>query len=141
MQPFRLKVTAQTADYELPKIKQAAQQQDLTVEVRIYQKERTISQNSLYWMWLGEIAEKIQTEKGYFKADVWHEYFKKYKCPKKTKEMPAGKSIVTQSTKELDVGEMQFYMNQIYGWAINHGVFLSLPSNSQYVKMESKQND
>lgn len=138
---LKLKVTAQNADYELSKIKAAAQQQDLTVEIRPYKKSRSLSQNALYWVWLGEISKKMRSPKGAFSAEVWHEYFKKYFCPTKLKQMPAGEPASIKSTTALDKGEMQHYMNRVYEWSIDKGLFLSIPLTSEYQKLQEKQNE
>jgi hypothetical protein len=52
-----------------------------------------------------------------------------------------GKIIeVSKSTSNLSKGETQFYMNRVYEKAYNLGIILPIPEDSQYQKLEDKQN-
>lgn len=138
---IKIKLTASNADYELAKIKAMAQDTDLTVEVRQYKKTRSLNQNALYWIWLKKISESLIPHDGKCDPDIWHEYFKLQFCPVKVVRIPQGNPINKRSTSILDKGEMQYYMNLIYQWSVNSGLLLPVPENSEYMRLESKQNE
>jgi hypothetical protein len=45
-----------------------------------------------------------------------------------------------RSTSKLDKGEMTHFMNQVYDWAVDHGVTLPMPADSEYMKMREAQH-
>ena len=102
--------------------------------------KRSLSQNALMWKWLTEIAEQTK-QKGYgdYDSEDMHEYFKDKFCI--DKPLTIGKTIIqVKSTKKLDKGEMTFYMSQIHQWAVNAGFSLSMPEDSEYMKLMQSQN-
>jgi hypothetical protein len=109
------------------------------VNVKEWREQRSLSQNSLYWQWLGVISKELKPNDQEHKPEVWHEYFKKYFCPIKLISMPAGKDVEIKSTKVLDVGEMCHYMTQIHNWAAGHMLALPVLENSDYKQNLDKQ--
>lgn len=109
------------------------------VVARPWKEKRSISQNSLYWMWLNEISQQATVNDKSHNSDVWHEYFKRYYCPVKLISMPAGDDLQVQSTKKLDTGEMHHYLNLIEQWAQGHFYKLTIPINCEYEQLKSKQ--
>lgn len=101
---------------------------------------RSLSQNNLYWKWLTEIAQQTKDKGyGYYDSEDMHEYYKDRFCPDKS--LTIGKTTIqVKSTKKLDKGEMTFYMNQIHQWAVNAGFRLSMPEDSEYMKLMQSQN-
>jgi hypothetical protein len=102
--------------------------------------KRSLSQNALLWMWLTEIAQQTK-QKGYgdYDSEDMHDYFKEKFCP--CKSLTIGKTTIqVKSTKKLDKGEMTFYMNQIHQWSVNAGFRLSMPEDSEYMKLMQSQN-
>jgi len=110
------------------------------VKIVEWRDKRSLSQNSLYWKWLGEIAIQQQVNETYFDTDTWHEYFKKYWCPEKIVPLPVGQTSV-KSTKLLDTGEMHFYLNQIEHWSMDKMIELTIPDDSEYKNLMSMQNE
>lgn len=101
---------------------------------------RSLNQNSTYWMWLGELSHqiKLKTGEGYSTDDL-HEWFKNKFCQNKT--ISLGKqSLSVKSTRKLDTGEMYFYMNQLFEWSVNAGFKLTVPIESEYRKIMERQN-
>lgn len=102
---------------------------------------RSLSQNSLYWKWLGEIDKQsplmVQGSK-INGSELWHEVFKKYYCP--VKNITNGETTLpVKSTKMLDVGEMTFYLNKIEHWCIDRGITLTIPESSEYYQLMQSQ--
>lgn len=101
---------------------------------------RSLNQNSTYWMWLGELSRqiKLKTLESYSTDDL-HEWFKNKYCPDKV--ITLGKqSLNVKSTRKLDTGEMHFYMNQLFEWAVNAGFKLTVPIESEYRQIMERQN-
>ena len=101
---------------------------------------RSLNQNSTYWMWLGELSHqiKLKTRESYSTDDL-HEWFKNKFCPDKV--ITLGKqSISVKSTRKLSTGEMHFYMNQLFDWAVNAGFKLTVPIESEYRQIIERQN-
>lgn len=109
------------------------------VVARPWKAKRKLSQNSLYWMWLNEISEQVTVSDKKHSAEIWHEYFKRYFCPIKIIPMPAGDDLEVRSTKELDTGEMHYYLNRIEQWAMDKMIELTTPINCEYETLLNKQ--
>ena len=109
------------------------------VNVKEWREQRSLSQNSLMWVWLDIISKELKPNDQQHSNEVWHEYFKMYFCPQKIVAMPAGRDLVVKSTKLLDVGEMCHYMTQIHNWAAGHFLVLPVPENSEYKQNLDKQ--
>ncbi len=100
---------------------------------------RSLNQNSTYWMWLGELSQQIKLKvREAHSTDDLHEWFKNKFCPDKEITM-GGKSIYVKSTAKLDPGEMHFYMNQLFEWAANAGFKLTIPIESEYRQIIERQ--
>lgn len=113
----------------------------VSVEVKEWKDTRSLSQNALYWKWLGEMSQQIleRTEESH-DTDTLHEYFKLKFCPQK--EVTLGKAtIAIRSTKRLDKGEMNHYMAQIEQWAVNARFKLTVPIESEYRELIDRQNN
>ena len=107
------------------------------VTIILWRERRSNDQNSLYWKWLGEIAnqQKISND-----PEIWHEIFKKYYCPAKLIDVPNSKPIEIKSTKKLDTGEMHYYLNRIEQYCIDRGYLLTIPMNCEYLELMERQN-
>ena len=103
------------------------------VSVKEWRENRSLSQNNLYWKWLGEIAKQWEVSND---SEIIHEIFKKYYCPEKV----INEHIKIKSTKKLDVGEMHFYLNKIEEFCINRGFNITIPEDSEYAQLLRSQN-
>ncbi len=113
---------------------------DYRVSVKQWRGSRSLSQNALYWKWLGEISMQALVNGNTFTADTWHEYFKKYWCPVTVVEMPAGGDIKVKTTSKLDAGQFCHYLNQIEQWCQGHVIRITIPEDCQYRQLMDKQN-
>lgn len=108
-----------------------------------WREKRSLSQNSLYWKWLGEINKQspLKVEDSKLEgSELWHEVFKKYYCPVKN-ITNMEKSLPVQSTKLLDVGEMTFYLNKIESFCIDRHIKLTIPEDSEYSQLMQSQSE
>ena len=111
------------------------------VSVKEWREKRSLSQNSLYWKWLAEIDKQNPLKlvnSSNSGAELWHEVFKKFYCPESV--ITDGKTeMVIVSTKLLDVAQMHHYLAQIEVWAMNRGFKLTIPIDSEYMKLIEQQ--
>ena len=111
---------------------------DLTKAYRVtivgWREVRSNKQNKMYWKWLTEICKQWDVTND---PEIMHEIFKKFFCPEKV----INEHVTIKSTKLLDVGEMHHYLTQIEHWAMNRGFKLTIPIDSEYMKLLDEQND
>ena len=107
-----------------------------------WREKRSLSQNNLLWMWLAEIDKQnplTLVNSSYTGAELWHEVMKKYYCPPSIISNGDTEMEVV-STKMLDKGQMHHYLTQIEHWAMNRGFKLTIPIDSEYMKLLDEQN-
>jgi len=106
-------------------------------EVSRFVPKRSLSQNALFHLWCREMASHFAA-KG---ADVTESKIKlllKYKFLG-TESIQINKTIIQDQVREtsgLDRGEMLFFMDQVQDWAMDHGVTLTCPADSEYMKLK-----
>jgi hypothetical protein len=104
--------------------------QPMAVSIHEYKSIRSIEQQSLMWVRLGEIAEQAWVNGRQYAAETWHEHFKREYLPdeagptkrcrkgyKKWEYMPNGERVLVGSTTMLTVFGMSEYMTQIETYA------------------------
>ena len=126
---------------EVTKVLTANQNKSYRVNIREWKEKRSLDQNSLYWKWMTEISNQAIINKEKFKPEIWHEYFKKYYCPKTIINMPAGEPSVIVSTTKLDTGKMHHYLNKIERWAQDRMFLLTIPESCEYKTLLDKQDE
>ena len=107
-----------------------------------WREKRSLSQNSLYWKWLAEIDKQnplTLVNSSYNGSELWHEVMKKAYCPPSIISN-GNTEMEVVSTKMLDVGQMHHYLTQIELWAMNRGFKLTIPVDSEYMKLIESQN-
>lgn len=100
--------------------------------IKPWKNKRSLSQNSLMWMWNDDISKavnKISTE--HLSKDEIHEYLKELFCPVKTISV-MGVVREVKSTKLLDANEMTFYLRRVEVWCVDRGIKTRIPENSDY---------
>lgn len=96
------------------------------VTMEPHRKRRSLSQNSLMWLWLGEVADLVGQHTG-MDADDIHEAFKRKFLPARIIEV-LGETIDVRTTTTLTTLEMTTYMDRIYAWVTTElGLLLPLP--------------
>ena len=111
--------------------------------IRFDKAPRSIPQNDTFHMWCEEFA-KAQTAKGrpldLDTAKLWFKHkFLGYEDVQMGTRKIQGQ---LRSTKDLSMGEYYWFMEQVWEYAATEwDVFLTIPSESQYMKLRRKQND
>lgn len=112
----------------------------LRIEFKKQGNKRSIDQNSLMWKWLNTISDWALS-KGWINQDkrrkpeeVWKVYFLSQVFGSETVSMGKESFDVTPSTSELTVGEMQHLLEFIQSWAIDRGIALVIPQESEFYR-------
>lgn len=105
-------------------------------EVSRYKAKRSLSQNSLFHVWCRECATHFAS-KG---AEVTDESMKELLCYKHlgTETRVIGRTEITNQvrrTSDLDTGEMTELLDKVLAWALDHGVKVTNPPDSEYARL------
>jgi len=99
-----------------------------------YSATRSLSQNSLFHMWCGEMADhfssKIDITPDKVKLLMKNEFLG-------TEDIMVGSTEIKhqlRSTSSLTKGEMHQFMEQVFHWGLDHGVTLTNPKNSEFFR-------
>lgn len=117
-----------------------------SIDVKEYNKKRSLSQNSTFHGWTGEIS-KFLIEKGkkdwtpeFTKSSLKHTFLG-YEDKIRT-DMVTGVQRVTselKKTSDLDTGEMYYFMQQVESWATNIGCMVTIPNSGEYFKNKQRE--
>lgn len=97
------------------------------VTVELYQKTRSVDQNSRYWALLNDISEQVIVQGQNYATEVWHEYFRSKFLGKDVFLVDGEPMPVTKSTRKLKVMEFGDYMLQVEAWGAEHEVTFNEP--------------
>jgi len=116
----------------------------LTIKFEPYENPRSISQNAMSHVWYRQISEEMAKKGHVIKhdkpEDVWKLWLKRRFIGIYTVNI--GKEIIedqVKSTKDLNKGEMAYFLDQVYHWATKQGVMLSVPHESEYAALQNQQ--
>lgn len=113
----------------------------LVLKMEKYQDPRSLSQNDLFHSWCGQMSEhfikKIPTAtKDNLKMMMKQRFLGTY-------DIQIGKTSIegqVKSTASLRKGEMVNFMDQVYHWAVDNKVLLTVPEDSEYQRLKAKQD-
>lgn len=107
-----------------------------------YTNPRTLNQNALFHMWLNEASKQFERRgKKNIEPERLKLLLKNHFLG--TIDVEVGSQVVTgviRSTKKLDRGEMQHFMEQCEQWFLDMGVKLTIPGDSEYMKTREAQH-
>lgn len=120
---------------------------DGPVQVRLSgRKARSLSQNSLMWIWYRQISEWLKSKGKDFAGEQWvHDAMCHTFLGWRTVEMV---DVITGEktsrdeligTSGLDVGEMKLYLDLVYQWALGYGLLLTIPEDCEYNRMKKEE--
>lgn len=100
--------------------------------IKPWKEKRSLSQNSLMWLWNGDVATAVNLHSSSkLTEEDLHEFLKDMFCPAKPVTV-LGVTKMVKSTKLLDTEEMTFYLRRIEVWCAERGIKLRIPANSEY---------
>ena len=113
-------------------------------KVEAYAPKRSLSQNSLFHLWVREICVFLIERK---KVDPparmkdFEQDIKELLCFKflGTKDKQVGNTTIPAQvvgTSNLPQGDMYFFMSQVQDWALDLGIHLTHPQDSEYMKLQ-----
>lgn len=115
------------------------------LEIKKYVDARSLSQNALLHMWFSQIHDRF-TAMGVMVGDepITAEDVKLMMKHKflGVKDVVRGKLVIKDqlvSTSSLDTGEMTYFLDQVYDWAMDKGIYLPVPEHSVYKKYRERQ--
>ena len=112
----------------------------LCITLKPYTNSRSLNQNALFHVWCKTMSKK-------FIAKVPTATPENMKLMMKQRFLGAedikiGKTIIenqVKHTSDLDKGEMVHFMDNVYHWSRDNGIFLEVPENSEYQKLKNQQ--
>jgi hypothetical protein len=120
------------------------------VKVEEYKNPRSLSANSLYWVWMDDLAKlfnkkglQIQGEEGEraYEKDDCHDLMRSMFLGKEVKTLSKTKIERLKSTRKLNSSEFCHYLSQIEHWSIDKlRHTLPNPADSAYMKWMEEQN-
>lgn len=128
------------------------------LEIKPYVNSRSLSQNALMHMWFSQIHDRF-TAMGIMVPIIEHhgdetvivgeepitaddvKLMMKHKFLG-VKDVVRGKLVIKDQlvkTSDLDAGEMTHFLDQVYDWAMDKGIYLPVPEHSVYKKYRERQ--
>lgn len=110
----------------------------LTIQPKPYKNPRSLTQNALMHKWFNDMAahfsKKVETSAEQMKALMKLKFLG-------TEDIVINHTVIPgqlKHTSKLDKGEMMRFMDDIYDWALDHGVKLTIPEDSEYMKLRKQ---
>ena len=118
----------------------------VSVQLKSHTK-RSLSQNALAHKWFGELSAWLISKGKDFATPEWvkaamKSTFLGYAEVVDT-DVITGKKTSRQelrNTSSLDTGEMKLFMDMVYHWALDRGMMLTIPDNSEYRQLCNLEN-
>ena len=108
---------------------------------------RSLSQNALAHAWFGELSRWLISKGKDFATPEWvkaamKSTFLGYIEVVDTDVITGKKTTRSElrHTSSLDTGEMKLFMDMVYHWALDRGVMLTIPDNSEYRQLCNLEN-
>ncbi|POW55597.1 hypothetical protein C3408_16955 [Candidatus Pantoea alvi] len=115
--------------------------------IKPWRERRSLNQNALSHMWYSEISDWLIRRGKDFASPEWVKDAMKHTylgyVEREMVDVVTGETTVIRSlrhTSDLDTGDMHFYLTQVEGWALSLGCKLTVPADSEYMKLKEKQN-
>lgn len=103
-------------------------------DLKKWKEKRSLSSNSLYWVWLEKMAKHFSKEESMFTKDDIHDLMR-HKFLGYTEERRIGRTIIPpqlKSTAKENSTEFFRYMQQIDAFSADHGCLLPRPEDDAY---------
>ena len=108
-----------------------------SVEIKQKREIRSISQNSLYWLWLTCIMAETGNDKDYL-----HIFFGKKYLPKESRVLYGETVEITVSTTSLDTAQFTHYLDRIQQFVSSElGVVLPRPEDLHFKEFYETYKD
>jgi len=122
------------------------EEKEWRVSIKQWRELRTLSQNGLFHRWCGElsaylIGKRRKDATPEFSKILLKHTFLGYETLERVNCLTGEKIIVRElrHTSKLDKGDMTYFMSQCQSWAIDIGLFFTVPADSEYMKLLERQ--
>ncbi|MBC8947303.1 YbcN family protein [Xenorhabdus indica] len=113
--------------------------------IKPWKNTRSQSQNATAHMWFGEISRFLKSNGANYSPedvkDMLKHTFLGYevvdRVDARTQEVEHVRTL--RQTSKLDTGEMFRFMEQVEQWAVDIGCFVTIPDDSEYMKLKRRQ--
>ena len=113
--------------------------------IKPWREKRSLNQNALSHMWYSEISDWLIRRGKDFASPEWVKDAMKHTylgyVEREMVDVGTGETTLIRSlrhTSDLDTGDMHFYLTQVEGWALSLGCKLTVPADSEYMKLKEK---
>ena len=110
-------------------------------------RKRSLSQNALFHKWVNELSVYLikggrKDSSPEFCKDLLKHTFLGYEQIERVNAKTGERVTVSQlkHTSELDLGDMNDFMNKCYAWCVDIGLLLTIPHDSEYAMLMEPQN-
>ncbi|MFS1583692.1 MAG: recombination protein NinB [Candidatus Arsenophonus phytopathogenicus] len=111
--------------------------------IKPYRKTRSLSQNSLFHLWTGEISKCLCANNANYTSEQVKEMLKHtflgYEVVERidvTTQEPERVRTLRRTSKQMHV-----FMQKVECWAIGIGFFVTIPESSEYMKLKQEQEN
>ncbi len=114
--------------------------------IKPWKNKRSLSQNATAHMWFGEISRYLISNGAKYSPEEVKEMLKHTFLGYEVIEIM---DVTTQliervrtlkRTSKLDTGDMFQFMERVEQWAASIGYFVTIPDNSEYMKLKQEQD-
>lgn len=116
-------VNEQTKAAAISYIEKLPEGKKYKVSVTLHRERRSLSQNSLYWLWLNCISAETGND-----VDALHDYFKDRFLSRKV-EIFGDECSVGTSTTKLNTAEFTAFLDKVQQFAAGEGIILPNPED------------
>ncbi|HEK0391930.1 TPA: YbcN family protein [Proteus mirabilis] len=113
--------------------------------IKPWKNKRSLSQNATFHMWCSEISKYLCKNSANYTPETVKEMLKHSFLGYEVVDMVDVTTQLTErvrtlrKTSKLDTGEMFHFMEQVERWAVGIGCFVTIPNNSEYMKLKEQQ--
>ena len=113
--------------------------------IKPWKNKRSLSQNSTFHLWCSEISKYLCKNNANYTPETVKEMLKHTFLGYEVVDMVDVTTQLTErvrtlrKTSKLDKGEMFHFMEQVERWAVGINCFVTIPDNSEYMKLKEQQ--
>ncbi|NHB94463.1 YbcN family protein [Photorhabdus cinerea] len=114
--------------------------------IKPWKNKRSLSQNATAHLWFGEISRYLCANGAKYSLEEVKEMLKHTFLGYEVIEIMDVTTQLTERvrtlkrTSKLDTGDMFQFMERVEQWAVSIGCFVTIPANSEYMKLKQEQD-
>ena len=128
-------IDRRTKDAAISYVEKLQEGKKYKVSVTLHRDRRSLSQNSLYWLWLNCISAETGND-----VDALHDYFKDRFLSRKV-EIFGDECSVGTSTRKLNTAEFTAFLDKVQQFAAGEGIILPNPEDLYFEQFYQQYKD